>query len=186
MYHKPLPSVATTATYSVTLFTVVYCIPNSVSNRVCLVNTPKVRDLTHQKGVKVRRLHDIICPLVYRNFFLLRKKPEEKFEFSLLMHEINVLTNWTTRAIYIWLYPVYKHITHKDCNHILINKLYDIYLYIGIRVNILTWTGNLLCHIQLFYLLNYIHLYYVGVIRTLIGKYQKFMTYRLVYNILIS
>ena len=27
-------------------------------------------------------------------------------------------------------------------------------------VNILTWTGNLLCHIQLFYLLNYIHLFY--------------------------
>ena len=27
--------------------------------------------------------------------------------------------------------------------------------------------------------------YYVGVIRTLIGKYQKFMTCRLVYNILM-
>ena len=29
------------------------------------------------------------------------------------------------------------------------------------------------------------YFYYVGVIRTLIGKYQKFMTYRLVYNILL-
>ena len=68
-------------------------------------------------------------------------------------------------------------------------------------MNILTWTENLLCHIQLFHQLNYIHLllinffltspwkeqnglnFYVGVIRTLNGKYQKFMTYRLVYNI---
>lgn len=32
-------------------------------------------------------------------------------------------------------------------------------------------------------LVNKIYLYYVGVIRTLIGKYQKFMTCRLVYNI---
>ena len=60
-----------------------------------------------------------------------------------------------------------------------------------LRVNILTWTGNLLFHIQLFYLLNYIHLFtinfliYVGVIRTLNSKYQKFMTYLLVYNIYI-
>ena len=131
MYHKPLPSVATTATYSVTLFTVVYCIPNSVSNRVCLVNTPKVRDLTHQKGVKVRRLHDIICPLVYRNFFLLRKKPEEKFEFSLLMHEINVLTNWTTRALYIQfvisyifhIYSNYQYILRNFYHHIIYNHV---------------------------------------------------------------
>ena len=50
---------------------------------------------------------------------------------------------------------------------------------------ILTWTGNILFHIQLFYLLNYIHLLYsyVGVIRTPNSKYQKFMTYRLVHNI---
>ena len=72
------------------------------------------------------------------------------------MHEINVLTNWTILA---------KH---------------------RFRVNILTWTENLLCHIQLFYLLNYIYLFYVGVIRTLNSKYQKFMTYLLVYNILFT
>ena len=61
-------------------------------------------------------------------------------------------------------------------------------------VNTLIRTGNILCHIQAFYRLNYIHHKmktfikllnnnYVGVVRTLNNKHQKFMTYRLVYNI---
>ena len=32
-------------------------------------------------------------------------KPGEKFEFSFLMHEINVLTNWTILAYYLDEYP---------------------------------------------------------------------------------
>lgn len=62
------------------------------------------------------------------------------------------------------------------------------------RADTLTWTGNLLCHIQLFYLLNYTHLiknklkilitlFYSGMIRTFNYKYQKFMTYLLVHRI---
>ena len=106
-------------------------------------------------------------------------------------------------------------------NNLYSNTLFFVILWVTIsinlyklRVDILTWTGNLLCHIQLLYLLNYIHLFlhnyylitvtsetkakryvlrlaiknsfivaYVGVIRTLNSKYQKFMTYLLVHNI---
>ena len=42
-----------------------------------------------------------ICHLKYtisRIRSLVYFEPEEKFEFPLLMHEINVLTSWTTRA----------------------------------------------------------------------------------------
>ena len=44
-------------------------------------------------------------------------KPGEKFEFPLLMHEINVLTNWTILAVY------------------------------HLREDTLIWTGNSLFHI---------------------------------------
>lgn len=69
-------------------------------------------------------------------------KPGEKIEFSFLMHEINVLTNWTT-LVFI--------------NSFLLRKLKSTAIRwflsnFKFRVDTLIRTGNVLFHIQLFYL----------------------------------
>ena len=71
------------------------------------------------------------------------------------MHEINVLTSWTTRAFF-------RAGEYPDLNR----KL--------------TVPHTVVLPIELY---SPCIIIYVGVIRTLNSKYQKFMTYRLVYNI---
>ena len=92
-------------------------------------------------------------------------QPGEKFEFSLLMHEINVLTNWTILA--------------KNTQFLLI---YILVLYIGwiSWFEQETYCSTYSCSTYWTISTSY---FYVGVIRTLNSKYQKFMTYLLVYNI---
>ena len=87
-------------------------------------------------------------------------KPGEKFEFSFLMHEINVLTNWTILAYIRELKGEYPDLNRE-----------------------LTVPHTVVLPIELYSPFDYKWFDYVGVIRTLNSKYQKFMTYRLVYNI---
>ena len=95
------------------------------------------------------------------------KIPREKVEFSLLMHEINVLTNWTILALaYIGWIPWFEQGTY--CATYSCSTDWTIF-----AVKII-YTLNIIN--KLFYI-------YVGVIRTLNDKYQKFMTYLLVHNI---
>ena len=94
-------------------------------------------------------------------------KPGEKFEFPFLMHEINVLTNWTILAVFAKI----KKGGYSDLNREL-TVPHTVVLPIELHPP----------GVYFFFFLCY----YVGVIWTLNSKYQKFMTYRLVHNICLS
>jgi hypothetical protein len=81
------------------------------------------------------------------------------------MYEINVLTNWTILA-FLGRIPWIEQGTFCATSSYSTN-----------------WTISTFIIILLYIFTLYIYIIYVEVIRTPISKYQKFMTYLLVYNI---